>query len=75
MTAFIFVFVPVLGEYLTPQIVGGVQGVMLGNTVVNFFQLAQYTQGAAAALIIAAVALVVLFVMQRWLDVGTYERF
>jgi ABC-type spermidine/putrescine transport system permease subunit I len=75
VTAFIFVFVPVLGEYLTPQIVGGVQGVMLGNTVVNFFQLAEYTQGAAAALIIAAVALVVLFVMQRWLDVGSYERF
>src|SRR5262249_32221607 len=30
-TAIIFVFIPVLGEYLAPQLVGGAQGVMIGN--------------------------------------------
>ena len=53
-TAVIFVFIPILGEYLTPQLVGGAKGVMIGNLIVNFFQGAQYTRGAAAALLIAA---------------------
>src|SRR3954454_23211324 len=49
-TAVIFVFIPILGEYLTPQLVGGARGVMIGNLIVNFFTGAQYTRGAAAAL-------------------------
>jgi spermidine/putrescine transport system permease protein len=62
-TAVIFVLIPILGEYLTPQLVGGARGVMVGNTIVNFFQNAQYTRGAAAALLVAAgiVALLVVF--------------
>ena len=55
VTAVIFVFIPVLGEYLTPQIVGGTRGVMIGNLVVNFFQADEYTRGAAISLLIAAV--------------------
>ena len=50
-TAVIFVFIPILGEYLTPQLVGGARGVMIGNLIVNFFTGAQYTRGAAAALL------------------------
>ena len=53
VTAVIFVFIPILGEYLTPQIVGGTGGVMIGNLIVNFFQAAEYTRGAAASLLIA----------------------
>ena len=37
VTAVIFVFIPILGEYLTPQLVGGTRGVMIGNLIVNFF--------------------------------------
>ena len=51
VTAVIFVFIPILGEYLTPQLVGGAKGVMIGNLIVNFFSGAQYTRGAAAALL------------------------
>ena len=43
ITAIIFVFIPILGEYLTPQLVGGARGVMIGNLIVNFFQGAQYS--------------------------------
>jgi len=53
VTAVIFVFIPILGEYLTPQIVGGTGGVMIGNLIVNFFQAAEYTRGAAVSLLIA----------------------
>src|SRR2546421_10934608 len=68
ITAVIFVFIPVLGEYLTPQIVGGTGGVMIGNLVVNFFQAAEYTRGAAVSLLIAAFVLLLLIVFRRSLS-------
>src|SRR6266516_293136 len=67
--AVIFVFIPILGEYLTPQLVGGAKGVMIGNLIVNFFQGAQYTRGAAAALLIAGLIVVLLAVFRRSLEV------
>jgi spermidine/putrescine transport system permease protein len=68
VTAVIFVFIPVLGEYLTPQIVGGTGGVMIGNLVVNFFQAAEYTRGAAVSLLIALFILLMLTVFRRSLS-------
>jgi spermidine/putrescine transport system permease protein len=68
VTAVIFVFIPILGEYLTPQLVGGAKGVMIGNLIVNFFQGAQYTRGASAALIIAALIVVLLVIFRRSLE-------
>jgi ABC-type spermidine/putrescine transport system permease subunit I len=74
-TAVIFVFIPVLGEYLTPQLVGGTRGVMIGNLIVNFFQGAEYTRGAAVSLLIAAFIVVLLVVFRKQLDVAeTYGR-
>ncbi|HEU4977066.1 MAG TPA: ABC transporter permease [Baekduia sp.] len=69
-TSVIFVFIPVLGEYLTPQLVGGTRGVMIGNLIVTFFQGAQYSRGAAAALLIAALIVVLLIIFRKSLDVG-----
>src|SRR5437667_1678472 len=68
-TAVIFVFIPVLGEYLAPQLVGGARGVMIGNLIVNFFSGAQYTRGAAAALLITGLIVVLLVIFRRSLDV------
>jgi spermidine/putrescine transport system permease protein len=68
-TAVIFVFIPILGEYLAPQLVGGARGVMIGNLIVNFFSGAQYTRGAAAALLIAALIVVLLVIFRRSLEV------
>ena len=68
VTAVIFVLIPILGEYLTPQIVGGTGGVMIGNLVVNFFQAAEYTRGAAVSLLIAAFILLLLVVFRRSLS-------
>ncbi|MGH3001955.1 MAG: ABC transporter permease [Gaiellaceae bacterium] len=68
ITAIIFVFIPILGEYLTPQIVGGTGGVMIGNLVVNFFQGAEYTRGAAVSLLIAAFIVVLLVVFRKSLS-------
>jgi len=69
-TAVIFVFIPVLGEYLTPQLVGGTRGVMIGNLIVNFFQGAEYTRGAAVSLLIAALIVIMLILFRKQLDVA-----
>jgi spermidine/putrescine transport system permease protein len=68
-TAVIFVFIPILGEYLAPQLVGGAKGVMIGNLIANFFVGAQYTRGAAAALLIAALIVVLLVLFRRSLEI------
>ena len=68
-TAVIFVFIPILGEYLAPQLVGGARGVMIGNLIVNFFSGGQYTRGAAAALLIAGLIVLLLLVFRRSLRV------
>lgn len=69
-TAVIFVFIPILGEYLTPQLVGGTRGVMIGNLVDNFFEEAQYAVGATVSVLIAAVVVILLIVFRRSLEVG-----
>jgi len=68
VTAVIFVFIPILGEYLTPQIVGGTSGTMIGNLVANFFLAAEYTRGAAVSLLIAAFIIVLLILFRRSLS-------
>jgi ABC-type spermidine/putrescine transport system permease subunit I len=68
VTAVIFVFIPILGEYLTPQIIGGTGGVMIGNLVVNFFQAAEFTRGAAVSLLIALFIIVLLLVFRKSLS-------
>jgi len=68
ITAIIFVFIPILGEYLTPQIVGGTGGVMIGNLIVNFFQEAEYTRGAAVSLLVAGFIVVLLLIFRKSLS-------
>lgn len=68
ITAIIFVFIPILGEYLTPQIVGGTGGVMIGNLIVNFFQEAEYTRGAAVSLLVAAFIVLLLVIFRKSLS-------
>ena len=69
ITAVIFVFIPILGECLAPQLVGGARGVMIGNLIVDFFSGGQYTRGAAAALLIAGLIIALLLVFRRSLEV------
>ncbi len=37
MAAFLFVFIPTLGEFVTPSLVGGASGYMYGNQIVDLF--------------------------------------
>ena len=69
ITACIFVFVPILGEFLTPSLVGGASGNLIANLVVNFFRGAQFAEGAALAIVIAAFVAVVLVIFRKQLRV------
>jgi ABC-type spermidine/putrescine transport system permease subunit I len=68
VTAGIFVFIPILGEYLAPSAIGGTSGVMMGNLVANFFAGYLLPLGAAASVLIALVIMIVLIVFRRSLD-------
>ncbi len=75
ITASIFVFIPILGEFLTPSMVGGASGLLIANLVANFFKNALIPEGAAVGFLIAAFVLVLLIVFRRYLRVeDVYAR-
>ena len=69
ITACIFVFIPILGEFLTPTLVGGAQGSLIANLIVNFTRQAQIPEGSALAIIVAAFVTALLIVFRRSLRV------
>jgi ABC-type spermidine/putrescine transport system permease subunit I len=69
ITAFIFIFIPMLGEYIAPKLVGGTSGTMIAILIVNLFRGFQLPQGAAVALSIAMLITIVLIIFRRYLRV------
>lgn len=69
ITAAVFVFIPILGEYLTPNLVGGTEGVLISNLIVNFFRAAQIPAGTAPALLIALFVTLLLVVFRKYLRI------
>lgn len=62
--AFSFTFVLTCGDYVTPQLVGGTSGSMIGQQIANqFVQAGDYSEGAALSIVfLAAMALCLLAV-------------
>ena len=69
ITAFIFIFIPMLGEYIAPKLVGGTSGTMMAILIVNLFRGFQLPQGAAVALSIAVLITIILVIFRRYLRV------
>ena len=72
IAAFIFVFIPTIGEYVTPLLVGGPHNFMFGNAIQGaFLQGLDWQFGSAMSmfLVFAVVVLIVLF--GRYLNVRT----
>jgi spermidine/putrescine transport system permease protein len=73
--AVLIVFIPTVGDYVTPELVGGPGGRMIGNWIQSLF-LEQNNQplGAATAvgamLVVGAISLVFLLLTRRWLGAG-----
>jgi spermidine/putrescine transport system permease protein len=65
--AAVLVFIPCLGSYLTPDLLGGGKSIMAGNLIQNQFTTSRdWPFGAAVSLaLMAAVMLLLLLVMDR----------
>src|SRR5579872_923329 len=62
----ILVFIPCLGAYLTPDLLGGGKSVMVGNLVQNQFTTARdWPFGAAISLALMAIVMLLLFTLMR----------
>lgn len=57
LAAFFMVFIPTVGEYVTPSLVGGTDGIMYGNIIQGFFtRSANWPLGSAMAMLMLALA-------------------
>jgi spermidine/putrescine transport system permease protein len=70
LATFFMVFIPTVGEYVTPTLVGGTEGIMYGNIIQGFFtRSANWPLGSAMAMIMLALTLAVVAVALRVIDV------
>jgi len=69
--AFLFVFIPTLGEFVTPSLVGGASGYMYGNQIVDLFGTGfpDWETGSTLALFLLGVVAVLTAVFARFLRV------
>lgn len=67
LAAFFMVFIPSVGEYVTPRLVGGSETYLYGQLIQDFFgRAASWATGAAAAMIMLAIT-ALLVVVASWL--------
>jgi len=70
IAAFFFVFIPTLGEFITPSLVGGATGYMYGNQIVDLFGAGfpDWETGSVLALFLILVVTVLTMVFSRFLQ-------
>jgi spermidine/putrescine transport system permease protein len=72
IAAFVFVFIPTIGEYVTPQIVGGKGGYLFGNVIQSSFAASfDWQLGSAMSIFLLAVVAILLAIFGRYLNVRT----
>jgi spermidine/putrescine transport system permease protein len=74
IAAVLIVFIPTIGDYVTPQLVGGPEGRMVANIIqLQYLRLDNYPAGSAIAvsamLMVTAISLVFLFLNRRFLGI------
>ena len=70
--AFLFVFIPTLGEFVTPSLVGGASGYMYGNQIVDLFGTGfpDWETGSVLAIFLLGVVAVLTVAFARFLQPG-----
>ena len=76
IAAFLIVFIPTIGDYVTPRLVGGTDGLMIANIVqVQFFQANNKPLGAALAItsivLVSIISLLVVWLNKRYVKGGS----
>jgi spermidine/putrescine transport system permease protein len=73
--AFFLVFIPTIGEYVTPLLVGGSGGSMYGNIVQDFFtKAANWPLGSAMSMIMLAATIVLVAIAVRVVGVNRFFK-
>jgi spermidine/putrescine transport system permease protein len=68
--SFFMVFIPTIGEYVTPLLVGGSRGFLYGNIIQDFFtKAANWPLGSALSMIMLAATLVLVALATRLIDI------
>src|SRR5437773_5734442 len=72
VAAFLFVFIPTLGEFVTPSLVGGASGYMYGNQIVDLFGTGfpAWETGSVLSLFLLGVVAALTVVFSRFLRSG-----
>jgi spermidine/putrescine transport system permease protein len=71
LAAFFMVFIPSVGEYVTPLLVGGSQGLLYGNIIQDFFtKAANWPFGSAMSIVMLLLTLALVAFAARLVDVG-----
>src|ERR671924_877567 len=70
VAAFLFVFIPTLGEFVTPSLVGGTSGYMYGNQIADLFETGfpDWETGSVLALFLLGVIAVLTAVFARFIQ-------
>ncbi len=70
VAAFVFVFVPTIGEFVTPLLVGGTSGYMYGNAITDLFTRGlDWQRGSVLALFLLGVVAVLMMLFGRFMTV------
>ena len=71
IAAFLFVFIPTVGEFVTPSLVGGTSGYMYGNQIVDLFGTGfpDWRTGSVLALFLLGLVAVLTAAFARFLQV------
>ena len=68
LAAFFMVFIPTVGEYVTPLLVGGSRGFLYGNIIQDFFtKAANWPLGAALSMIMLAATIILVLLAARFI--------
>ncbi|HTI29008.1 MAG TPA: ABC transporter permease [Methylomirabilota bacterium] len=69
LATFFMVFIPTVGEYVTPSLVGGIDGLMYGNLIQDFFTRAgNWPLGSAMAVLMLLAVLILVTLALRLVD-------
>jgi spermidine/putrescine transport system permease protein len=69
LATFFMVFIPTVGEYVTPSLIGGTDGIMYGNIIQGFFtRSANWPMGSAMAMVMLVLTLALVAVAVRVID-------
>ena len=70
VAAFFLVFIPTVGEYVTPLLVGGTSGTMFGNAIQDFFtKAANWPLGSALSMVMFVMTIVLAGLALRVINV------